>query len=574
MLPRSLMLATKNRAGVGIGLILAMVVLMTACSPPGPRALIRGKKLLDAGNYAAAAQELKIATTLMPTNAVAWNYLGLAYHRAGQGAIAAAAYNRALTLNRDLMEARFNLGCLWLEQNKLDAAKSEFTVYTLRRGEAPEGWLQLGLTQLRATNSQAAEKSYRQALKLNPKSAEALNGLGLAQRQRGRVTEAAQFFSEAVRQQPDYRPALLNLATVSHQDLNNRVEALRRYREYLALQPHAADWEAVNALAQTLSQPTVSQPGPATNIVDELTAVTDSKKSPIILINRVVAPTKPVASQTVTRSRTAPPSLALPPPAPVEVVKAVPSPVVKRIADDSHNTISLPPAVVSTNSTAVPPMKSEQQGTLSRTNPVLREVKPQTVKTTRVAVPSLTPISLPEPDIPNPAGGRYVYQLPVVPQAGDRAAAERALVAGQQAQKLGHVAEAIQAYRRSGQLDGSWFEAHYRLGLAAFQARSFRLALAAWETALVLQPDSADARYNFALTLKASNYPIDAANELERLLAVHPDEARAHLTLGNLYAEQFRDVPRARQHYGRVLQLDPRNPQAQSIRYWLVANPG
>jgi tetratricopeptide (TPR) repeat protein len=172
------------------------------------------------------------------------------------------------------------------------------------------------------------------------------------------------------------------------------------------------------------------------------------------------------------------------------------------------------------------------------------------------------------------AGGRYVYQSPATPQAGDRLAAERSLVAGQQAQKVGRLSESIQAYRRAGQLDGSYFEAHYRLGLAAFEARSFRLALAAWETALALRPESADARYNFALTLKASNSPNDAANELEKMLALHPDEARGHLTLGNLYADQLRDIPRARQHYGRVLQLDPRNPQAQAIRYWLVANPG
>jgi Flp pilus assembly protein TadD len=76
------------------------------------------------------------------------------------------------------------------------------------------------------------------------------------------------------------------------------------------------------------------------------------------------------------------------------------------------------------------------------------------------------------------------------------------------------------------------------------------------------------------LTLKAANHPQDAADELEKLLALHPDEARGHLTLGNLYAEQLRDIPRARRHYNKVLQLDPRNPQAQAIRYWLVANPG
>ena len=59
----------------------------------------------------------------------------------------------------------------------------------------------------------------------------------------------------------------------------------------------------------------------------------------------------------------------------------------------------------------------------------------------------------------------------------------------------------------------------------------------------------------------------------EKLLGMHADEARGHLTLGNLYAEHLGDHTRARRHYERVLQLDPRNPQAQSIRYWLVAHP-
>jgi tetratricopeptide (TPR) repeat protein len=148
------------------------------------------------------------------------------------------------------------------------------------------------------------------------------------------------------------------------------------------------------------------------------------------------------------------------------------------------------------------------------------------------------------------------------------------LAQGQQAQRAGRLDEAIQHYRRAAQLDGSYFEAQYWLGLAAFEARSFRTALGAWEAALAIRPDYAEARYNYALTLKAAGQPKDAAAELEKLLAVHPDEARAHLTLGNLYAEQLRNIPRARQHYARVLQLDPRNPQAQAIRYWLVANPG
>jgi tetratricopeptide (TPR) repeat protein len=128
-------------------------------------------------------------------------------------------------------------------------------------------------------------------------------------------------------------------------------------------------------------------------------------------------------------------------------------------------------------------------------------------------------------------------------------------------------------YRRAVALDANYFEAHYLLGLAGFQTRNFKLALSSWEAALALRPDSADARYNYALALKAENRFRACAEELEKMLAAHPEEARGHLTLGNLYADQLRDIPRARQHYQRVLQLDPRHPQAQNIRFWLVSNP-
>jgi len=46
-----------------------------------------------------------------------------------------------------------------------------------------------------------------------------------------------------------------------------------------------------------------------------------------------------------------------------------------------------------------------------------------------------------------------------------------------------------------------------------------------------------------------------------------------NLVLGNLWAEQFGDNARARVHYLKVLELDPRHPQATAIRYWLVAHP-
>jgi tetratricopeptide (TPR) repeat protein len=264
------------------------------------------------------------------------------------------------------------------------------------------------------------------------------------------------------------------------------------------------------------------------------------------------------------------------PPPPPEVIKLPPEPVIKVTPDDKPvvrtpapvpalNAASNHSLTTTKNAEGIPP---EKKGILSKLNPFRRETKPVAQP---VAVTSAPPEKTLEADS---ASGRYVSSSPAVPTAGERKSAEQALAQGQRAQRAGRLAEAMQYYRLATQLDGSYFEAHYSLGLAAFTARSFKAAAAAWETAIAIRPDSRDARYNLALALKATGQPQEAADELEKLLALHPDEARGHLTLGNLYAELLGDKPRARRHYQQVLQLDPRNPQASAIRYWLVANPG
>jgi tetratricopeptide (TPR) repeat protein len=121
-------------------------------------------------------------------------------------------------------------------------------------------------------------------------------------------------------------------------------------------------------------------------------------------------------------------------------------------------------------------------------------------------------------------------------------------------------------------LDPSWFEAQYNTGVLAHKLRNYPLALPSYENALAIQPDSNDARYNFALALKAAGHAPDAAEELKKILAVNSGEVRAHLALANLYAQSLHDTAQARTHYLKVLDLEPDNPQAADIRFWLSAN--
>src|SRR5262245_31250093 len=76
--------------------------LVCGCTPAGPKALLQGEKLIEKGKYLQAIEKLKLATTLIPTNAQAWNYLGLAHHYARQPGEAEKTYRRALLIDHDL----------------------------------------------------------------------------------------------------------------------------------------------------------------------------------------------------------------------------------------------------------------------------------------------------------------------------------------------------------------------------------------------------------------------------------------------------------------------------------------
>ncbi|HEY1788724.1 MAG TPA: tetratricopeptide repeat protein [Verrucomicrobiae bacterium] len=590
MLPPARMLSIKNESGNskpnGIMLklrLLALIVLAAAlagCAPAGTHALVKGKKLLDAGDYADAADEFKSATEDVATNAEAWNYLGVAEQHTGQLDDAAKAYQRALELDRDLMEAHYNLGCLWMQEDKPDKAVSEFTAFTLRKVNEPDGWLKLGLAQLGTHDLLPAEKSFSTALYWNPNNAEALNGLGLARMERGRPEEGKKFFEAAVQNHPDFAPAILNLATVEHEYLHDDRQALHEYLAYLSLNPRPANSDDVNAIVNSIEQspttvamastpqtrpnPPMRQPVAPGMEPSESTyeppkqqqkrrerrtetarANTDNGVS-TGQSDTSQQPTENVQVQPETRIASAPASGGIRPASEPDVYRSIQP---------------TPPSNQSSGGGFFHWLHSESSQTSPPVTPLPAENTYQAPAPVRMVRPA------------PPVYPRYNYMSPAKPASGDHRAATGMFARARDYETERRFPDALEYYRRAASLDPAWFEAQYNCGVMAYRLRDFQFSLAAYETALAIEPESTDARYNFALALKSAGFVTDAVNELRRILASNPNDARAHLELGNLYAQKLHDVPHARAEYLKVLQLDPGNPQAANIEFWLSANP-
>lgn len=550
MLPTGSMLTNQKWLAAVRLLPLALLLALTACMPPGPRALLTGERLIKEGKYEAAIAPLTEATLQLPRNAQAWNHLGLASHQAGRANEALRAYRKALDVDVNLAPARFNLGCLLIEINQPDAAATEFAAYTIIQPKAVDGWLKRARAEFLARHFDAAEKSYKAALALNPKQPEVWNTLGIVQLYRSRVSDSFLAFNSGIQQQPAYAPALFNAALVSHfylprRPVDQRPFALDKYKAFLALRPSVDNLDAIQQVVNQLETELSPKP-PAPKVV-------------------ITPPTNPPPAVAVAPKPEPPPPKPAPPVEPVVVAKKPdPEPVkplVVAVAPKPE-----PPPLVIPKPTPPPVIPTPAPKAAPPEPPVFR---PELV----TPAPKPAPPRIGDDIAPGWPGPRYAYLSPDAPTAGSRADAQTHFTQGLAQQRIGKNSDAMASYQRAIRADGAFFEAYHNLGIVAAQMGDLLKSTAAYETALALEPESASARFNFALALQRGGYLRDAALELEKLLLKDPDDAGAHFVLANLYSQNFNQPAKARPHYLRVLELRPQHAQATAIRFWLRENP-
>ena len=595
--------------------VLALTVLLCGCRATGPDKVWEAEELLREGKNAEALTLLQEAVQMSPRSAPAWNYLGVAYQKLGDHARAVQAYSYALTLDQNLAAAKLNLGLANLESGNYTAAAEALVTYTALRPHDTNGALRLAQAYFGQAKNVAAKDRNRfydavgRALGRAGNSPESLNMQGVLDAQRGRHREAYTNFVTALQKAPKYEVARLNLAVLHHGAFRDPAGALAIYKELYSSAPTGLDTfslqRAIASLEVELSPRFV--PPRADTIVTQTAPVVVVTNTPHTSAPPRIVITNKAPATNLVEKKTAPPAVVItnppqakvekPPakekPAPPVVAKAkpeVPTTVERPVAETEPKPEPKPVEVATTPEIVLqPPVDTpstvtnqvaesdKKPGILSKLNPAKWFDRKTGPKPPVVAGRNADPAPVNRPLTTNlpapPQYPKYRYIGTFILQDGEREEARPHFLVGLGAHTDRKYTAAIAAYKRAIAADPRYFEAHHNLALAYMQAGDLGNALIGFEKALHLDPVSVEARYNFATALDAAGYSKDAADELERALAADPRSVKAHLFLARINADRLQNIPKAKEHYRKVIELDPRHPKAVDIRYWLAANP-
>ena len=189
---------------------------------------------LDKNDYQGAILPLQKFIAEKPDVAFAHFQLAYAYTALKQADPAQAEYEKAISLDPKMAEAYLNLGILLLQTNPSQAvAPLKKAVDLLPSQSRPRNLL--GTAQERSGDLKAAAESFEGAANLDPKDVDSLIHLGEVYLKLGRPVDAEKKFRAALDLDPKSREALQGFAVSL--EAQKKPEALDAYRAYLAVVP-------------------------------------------------------------------------------------------------------------------------------------------------------------------------------------------------------------------------------------------------------------------------------------------------------------------------------------------------
>jgi len=196
--------------------------------------------LYNKGQIRTVIEESDRLTREFPQSNILWNLLGAALNVQGKLEEAIAAYNKALLIKPDYVDAYNNMGVALKAQGKADEAIAAFNKALLIKPDYAEAHNNIGSALAGQDKSEEAIAAYNKALLIKPDYAEAHNNIGVAHKAQGKTDEAIAAYNKALLIKPDYAEA--------HNNMGNALagqgkpeEAVAAFNKALLIKPDFAD---------------------------------------------------------------------------------------------------------------------------------------------------------------------------------------------------------------------------------------------------------------------------------------------------------------------------------------------
>ena len=192
--------------------------------------------LYNKGQVGTVAKECDRLTKESPRSFLLWNILGAANKAQGKFEEAIAAFNKALLIKPDYVEAHNNMGAVFQVQGKFEEAIAAFNKALLIKPDYAEAHYNFGIALQALGKLKEAEASYRQAIAFKPDYAEAHNNMGVTFKEQGKFDDAVAAYNKALLIKPDYAEAHYNMGA-AFQALRKLDDAISAYNKALLIKP-------------------------------------------------------------------------------------------------------------------------------------------------------------------------------------------------------------------------------------------------------------------------------------------------------------------------------------------------
>ncbi len=163
--------------------------------------------------------------------------LGYVYQNIHDYQAAKAAYELALDVNPNFMNALFNLADVYDQIGDSQQAVNLYEKVLNLQKNNTQAYINLGIIYGRLKNYDKAVECYTSAIRVNPKEANAYFNLGFVYEITGKIQLALENYENAIKTNPKHAEAYYNLGNV-YASIKDNAKALDAYRKTIALNPN------------------------------------------------------------------------------------------------------------------------------------------------------------------------------------------------------------------------------------------------------------------------------------------------------------------------------------------------